>query len=327
MPSTAAPAGQTTSPNATTPGSVTPQSGAKGVPPVSTSGAPPAPIGHLPIIDIVPIFTQPALYSTRAQLSNNGTNYDPLDVGGTIRFPISRVWSASLDRIVGSTIDQPLSRVTAANGSFVFPAFTRDAILIYRVDAQLKRFLVEGGLSFRHRIVGGTNTSNNPRPPTISSTEHHFGYLGFTYSTTPIAELGNSVFTFNINLDTQAVDHHVGTATGVIDEAPGVNRWWETDQYVAVTVPIDPKHGFSMFAQDRWGAANFYENQPYPWRWATLQTIQLNKRFNPNFLLALRYRNNWELPVGAPFVAPNSIHVGAWDILADFKIDLNQYHF
>ncbi len=313
------------------------------------------PFGHLPIIDIVPIYTFPQFYDARVQsttkpvvpdvLKNNGTGYDPIDVGGTFRLPITPIISASIDRVVEGTLNVPNARVAAAKPTatvpYTYPTVSRDAVLVYRLDEQIRRFTVEEGLYFRHRIVGGASTSNNPYPPTISSTEAHYAYFGVTYATAPIGFLLNSFFSLNINADTQAIDHHVGCGTakvvtsgsfsapcigGVFDPNPAQNRVWETDQYVQLTVPIDRKHGVTAVAQDRWGALNFYENAAFPYRYTTSQTYLLTKRFNRVFSLTARLRDQWTVPSGVPYVIPNAQHNGTVDVLADFKIDTNSFH-
>jgi hypothetical protein len=317
----------------------------------------PARFGHLPIIDIIPIYTQPEFYDARVQtktnpkvtdqLKNAGVGYDPADVGGTIRIPITPIISASFDRLVEGTLDVPNARVSPAKPTkaipYTYPTFSRDVALVYRLDEQVRRFTVEEGLYFRHRIVGGANTSNNPYPPTTSSQEAHFGYVGVTYATPGVAALLHSFVSLNINADTQTIDHHVGCAKlkvftsgsfsapcvdGVFDPNPSQNRVWETDQYVQLTVPIDRDrvHGLTAVAQDRWGALNFYENAAFPYRWTTSQTYLLTKRFDRVFALSLRLRDQWAVPQGAPYVKPNTQHNGTVDVLADFRVDTNHLH-
>ncbi|MEA2665137.1 MAG: hypothetical protein QOI11_2081 [Candidatus Eremiobacteraeota bacterium] len=326
-------------------GATNPTGGVPSVPrPAAAAARPLPPVGHLPIIDAVVTFTQPAYYNINSQVRI----YDPIDIGGTVRIPITRTLSASFDRIVEGTVNQPLERVLIG-GVPNYPGVTRDVILQYRVDQQIKRFGIQAGLSFRHRIfaepaANGAPTSGVSRAPfplSNNSTEHHFGYLGVTYTTPPIKELLRSSFAFTLTGDAQNVDHHVGTlctaaltragackgvATGQIfyvDENPNTNRYYETTQGVTWIVPIDPRHGTSFTLNERWGALNFYENTPYPWRWSSALTYQLNKRFSPGFSLALRHSDFHELPINAPFPSPNAIHVGSWDILGTFHLDLN----
>lgn len=307
-----------------------------------------APFGHYPIIDIIPIYTQPEFFDARATttkpvvpkvLNNAGTGYDPLDVGGTIKIPITPAISAAFDRVVEGTLAAPNARVTNAEHAYVYPVFSRDALLVERLDEQLARFTLEEGLAFRHRIVGGTNTSNNPFPPTVSSTEAHYGYVGLSYATAPVAWLHGTFVTLNITADTQAIDHHVGCretvftsgnftapcVAGVFDPNPSQNRVWETDQYVQLTVPIDRKNGLTATAQDRWGALNFYENAAFPYRYTTSQTYLFTKRFNRVLAVSMRLRDQWTVPSGAPYVRPNAQHNGTVDLLADFKLDTNTF--
>jgi hypothetical protein len=177
--------------------------------------------------------------------------------------------------------------------------------------------------------------------PTISSTEAHIGYIGFTYATPGLAALLNSFLTFNINFDRQAVDHHIGCGTakdvvsgnyvfpcfgGAYDPNPGKSQYYETDQYVQLTVPIDPKGGVTFTAQDRWGALNFYENAAFPYRWVTSQSYIFTKRFNKLLAISVRDKTQTGVIQGAPYVGPNAQHNGSFDILADFKIDTNHLH-
>jgi hypothetical protein len=299
-------------------------------------------LDHLPIVDIIPVFTQPLFVTnglTNGKLTNvlknSGTGYDPLDVGGTIKFPITPTIWASLDRLVGGTLDVPNAPVTLAPNPktgaqpYHYNTVTRDVILNYRVDEQSGPLQFEEGLNFRHRVVGGTNTSADAS--SINSTEGHFGYVGVTYASPTIAWLHGSFFSLNMNLDTQAVDHHVGCGSAcpkgesVINENPSQNRLWETDQYVGVTVPIDRRHGITFVAQDRFGATTFFENISAPLRFTTSQTYLLTKRFNRLFALTLRAKDQVGT-AGNPYVYPNALHNGAVDVLADFKIDTNHFH-
>lgn len=306
--------------------------------------------GHLPIIDVVPILTFPQFYtvpgiSKTGQPSSNplvnaGVGYDNLDVGGTFRLPITPGIYAAFDRVVEGTLNVPNARVTTGKNAYSYPAYSRDSVIVTRLDElPFKGLQVEEGLYFRHRIVGGTNTSNNPFPPTVSSTEAHFGYAGITYATPGVPALHGTFLTFNINVDAQNIDHHVSCAGtvftsgnfsvpcvgGVFDPNPGQSRVLETDQYVQLTVPVDPKHGLTLSGQDRWGALNFYENAAFPYRWTTSQTYLLSKRFNRVFTLSLRAKDQWAVASGAPYVRPNSQHNGSIDILADFKVDTNSF--
>jgi hypothetical protein len=321
-------------------------------PPRSAPQNAPRKFGHLPIIDIIPVFTDPQFYTvgpiTRTgqpavnPLKNAGVGYDPLDVGGTFKLPITPTLSASFDRVVEGTLNVPDARVTNAAHAYVYNVYSRDVVLVTRLDEQFHRLQFEEGLYFRHRIAGGSQTSNNPLLPTIASREAHMGYVGVTYATAGIPWLFNSFITLDINADTQAVDHHVGcllktldgvaatcpkgNTTGFIDENPAQNRVWETDQYVQLTIPVDKKHGVTLVGQDRWGALNFYENAPFPYRWTTSQTYLLSKRFDRVFSLSLRVRDQWAVASGSLYVKPDAQHNGTIDILADFKIDTNSLH-
>lgn len=318
-------------------------------------GAPqnaPRKFGHFPIIDIIPVFSDPQFYTVGPitktgqpavnPLKNAGVGYDPLDVGGTFKLPITPALSASFDRVVEGTLNVPDARVTNAAHAYVYNVYSRDVVIVTRLDEQFARLQFEEGLYFRHRIAGGSQTSNNPLLPTIASREAHVGYAGVTYATGGVPWLLNSFITLNIDADTQAVDHHVGcllktldgvaatcpkgNTTGFIDENPAQNRVWETDQYVQLTIPVDKKHGVTLLGQDRWGALNFYENAPFPYRWTTSQTYLLSKRFNRVFSLSLRVRDQWAVASGSPYVKPDAQHNGTIDILADFKVDTNSLH-
>jgi hypothetical protein len=321
-------------------------------PPRTAPQSAPRKFGHLPIIDIIPVFTDPQFYTVGPitktgqpavnPLKSAGVGYDPLDVGGSFKLPITPMLSASFDRVVEGTLNVPDARVTNAEHKYVYNVYSRDVVLVTRLDEQFKRLQFEEGLYFRHRIAGGSQTSNNPLLPTIASREAHIGYVGVTYATGGIPWLLNSFITLNINADTQAVDHHVGcllkaldgvavtcpkgNTTGFIDENPAQDRVWETDQYVQLTIPVDKKHGLTLVGQDRWGALNFYENAPFPYRWTTSQTYLLTKRFNRVFSLSLRARDQWAVASGSPYVKPNAQHNGTIDVLADFKVDTNTLH-
>ncbi len=301
-------------------------------------------VGHLPIIDVVPYLTFPAYYYSSANLKG----YDGLDVGGTIKLPVTKAFSLSFDRNVGGTLDQPTvgnsgpttaNPVGAGNNS-------RDVVLVFRGDLQLNQFIIEAGDSFRHRIWNGgsilhNNISAQPFPYTLSSTEHHYGYLGVTYATKPDKYfLGGTNFVFNITGDAQNVDHHVAVlcsaanvrtgefgctraeSVGYKDENRAQDRYYESTQSVAMNIPLRPSTTITL--KDTWGALNFYENANFPYRWNGAVTEQITKRFSPNFSLSMNHQDLHQTLQGAPDVYPNAIHVGAWNIFADFHLDLNQ---
>lgn len=361
-----------------------PQSPSSG--PTQTRSAPP-PLGHYPIIDFVVTFTQPAYYGNRNALPVTGispvANYDPLDIGGTIRIPITRKFNLVFDRVVEGTLNQPLECVLQANPptaatARVCPNDSRDSLLQYHATYQFDRYVtLDVGDSFRHRIwnSGASGVSrvpflcnNNGQSTgpncTISSTEHHFGYAGLTYTTKPWRDLWNSQFTFAETIDAQNVDHHVAVACsaanltglthlpfnqltgcnpaapnantiGYYDEVPGKSKLWETTQGITWILPVDVRHGTTFTLNERWGALNFYENPGLfpaygtttgePYRWASALVYQLNKRFSPGFTLALRHSDFHSNPQGTPFVAPNAIHVGSWDVIGTFHVDTNTW--
>jgi hypothetical protein len=280
---------------------------------------------HLPIIDIVPTFTQPAHYDTAAQTPN----YDPLDVGGTIKIPLTRALSFSFDRTVEGGLNQAPERIITG-GTSVFPLDFRDVVLTERLDYQLKDFVIEGGLGFRHRLQG-TGVSSARFPFTVSSTEAHYGYLGVTYTTPPIRALAGSSFILGITGYEQPVDHHVAVlnpATNLVNfvnENPHQNRFFDTQQQVGIVIPVDPKHGFSVSARDVWGAANWFENSPFPWQWDADIILSATKKFSDSFALTLRAQDQHYAPQGFPFPTPNVNHVESIDVLADFHLDLNKF--
>ena len=342
------------------------------------------PFSFMPIIDVVVTFTQPAYYGNRNAIPATGLSpinlYDPLDVGGTIRFPITRKLNLLFDRITEGTVNQPLDCILQAGSPApgspagrVCPSATRDIILQYHATYAFDRFVtLDVGDSFRHRIWnnGASGVSRTPylcnnngqsTGPncTISSTEHHFGYAGLTYTTKPYRNLWNSAFAFTMTADHQNVDHHVGmvcsagliaqlTAAGAAsqlscpngngnvgyyDENPSQSQYYETTQGVTWILPVDIKHGVTFVANERWGALNFYENPGIfpafgttigvPYRWNSALALTLSKRFSPGFTLAMRHQDYHSVPQGTPFVAPNAIHVGSWDIVGTFHIDTN----
>jgi hypothetical protein len=340
------------------------------------------PFSFLPVIDFVVTFTQPAYYGNRPSLPTTGLSpinlYDPLDIGGTVRFPVTRKINLFFDRITEGTVNQPLEciiqpSVPGGAAARICPSDSRDIILQYHATYAFDRYVtMDVGDSFRHRIWtnGGNgvstvpylcNNSGQSTGPncTVSSTEHHFGYLGFTYLTKPWKSLWNSAFAFTMTADHQNVDHHVGMVcsaaliasltaggaasqltcpngngnVGYFDENPRTSAYWESTQGITWILPVDPKHGVTFTTNERWGALNFYENPGIfgffgtttgvPYRWNSALAMVLSKRFSPGFTLALRHQDYHSVPQGTPFIAPNAIHVGSWDVIGTFHVDTN----
>jgi hypothetical protein len=294
-----------------------------------SSDAQPQSFGHLPIIDIVPIYTDPGDNIAQRQLRH----YDPIDVGGTIQIPITRSLSFSFDRNVGGTLNTASERILES-GVPTYPTVNRDSVLVERLDYRISRFTIEGGLSYRHRIDAASGVSTARFPNTVSSTEWHYGYLGVTYTTDPIPALANSHFVFNLTADYQPVDQHVavqrssGAPVTYMTENPRQSRYYESSESVAVVVPIDPKHGLTFTARDLWGANCFYENAPFPYRKDAAVQLAITKKFNNVFSLTLRSQNDHYAPQGAPYAYPNVSHEESIDVLADFHVDTNKLaHF
>ena len=328
--------------------------------PPARPAPPPPPLSHLPIIDLVVIFTQPGYYSNKPAVQGAGGvdqlgHYDPIDLGGTVRIPVTRKFSLFFDRIVEGTINEPLERQLLPTANY--PRDTRDAILQYHGTYIFNRFVtVDAGNSFRHRIYSFgaagngtllTNISARPFPYTLSSTEHHFSYLTVSYTTKPWKEFFNSSFVFTEQGEVQNVDHNVAILcsaamvagnlnkcggrlpgqVGYLDENPNKSKYYTTTQGVTWILPLDVKHGVTYTMNERWGYLNFYQNQPYPWFWNSALVYQLNKRFSPGFTLSLRKTDYHEGLVGAPFAGnalnPKGgfVHVGSWDIIGTFHFD------
>jgi hypothetical protein len=284
-----------------------------------------ASFSHMPIIDVVPVFTNLAPWS----ISSQTPNYDPLDVGGTIQIPITRALSFSFDRNVGGLLNQAPERVIQSAGPF-YPTDNRDAILTERLDYQIKRFVIEGGLSFRHRI-SGSGVSTGSYPYTISSNEWHYGYLGVTYTTPPIRALLGSRFVFGIAGEEQPVDQHVAVLNPtthqvtLVNENPHQSRYFESTQQVGVVIPVDPRHGFSVAVKDTWGAGSFYENAPFPYRYTGIVVLSATKKFSDFFSLSVRSSNVHAVEQGYPYQVPNATHNEVFDLLADFHVDTNRF--
>jgi hypothetical protein len=368
----ASPAGQTNPQGGPPPGAPNPTGGQPSVPqrPPATAPRPaprPAPFSpFIPVLDFVVTFTQPANYNSKpavqAATVTGGVNqlsaYDPVDLGGTVRIPITRKLNLLFDRITEGTLNQPLERsfLGPSPGTVVnYPRDSRDVILQYHATYAFDRFLtMDVGNSFRHRIwafgngPGGSTLatiSAQPFPYTLASQEHHFSYLGFTYVTKPWKEFLRSSFALSLTGDVQNVDHHVAVLcsaaniaanvnqcggrlvnqVGYLDENPGKDKYYETTQGVTWIVPVDPRHGTTFTLNERWGYLNFYENTPQPYRWTSALTYQLSKRFSPGFTMALRHSNFFQSNTqSTPFTAPNGIHVGSWDVIGTFHYDFNQ---
>ena len=235
---------------------------------------------------------------------------------------------------------------------------TRDILLQYHGTYTFDRYwTMDIGESFRHRVFSSgagtppltgfplnTNISAQPFPFTLNSTEHHYGYIGFTYTTKPWKEFMNSSFSFSEYAQTQNVDHKVAmlcsaaniavlptnTCTGLaanqvglFDERPGVQKYTTSTQGVTWIWPVDPKRGVTFLLNERFGYLNWYENAFFPYRWNSALVYSLNKRFSPGFTLGLRHQDLHQTPQGAPFAFPNAIHVGSWDIIGTWHVDTN----
>jgi hypothetical protein len=352
------PAGQTRPPGQNNP--APPPSGGTPATPVR----PLPPLSHLPIIDFVVTFTQPAYYGSAANIRN----YDPIDIGGTVRIPITRKLNLFFDRVTEGTLNQPLECVIVPGGPPNFrtcPNASRDVLLQYHATYAFDRFVsMDVGQSFRHRIWNGgasgvstvpflCNNNGTATGPncTVSSTEHHFGYLGVSYTTKPFKELLRSTFVFSLTGDRQNVDKNVAVLctpaniangarctglaanqVGYIAQSRTQDVYYETTQGVSMIIPVDPRHGTSLLLNERWGALNFYENATFsggvsqPYRWGSALTYQLSKRFSPGMTIALRHSDFHSLSTqGTPFPTPNHIHVGSWDIIGTFHVDTNTF--
>ena len=156
-----------------------PQTVAQGPAPAAP---PPRPaFGHLPIIDVVADFTQPGVEYNESIYGHTYTNqyhtFDPLDVGGTVRIPITPNFYFAFDRLVGGTLDQATERVIpqatihafgvteGTKGTPIWPAYSRDVVLQYRADELIgKYFALEEGFYFRHRLYANDGSGVSAVP-------------------------------------------------------------------------------------------------------------------------------------------------------------------
>ncbi|MGD1066144.1 MAG: hypothetical protein ABR975_04955 [Vulcanimicrobiaceae bacterium] len=228
----------------TTSGTTTPTVAQQPAPTSGNSGAPHTGfnVSHYPVIDIVPIYTDEQLQNSRP-----GFTFQHLDVGGTVKIPISTKLSVSFDRNVGGTVDTAPERILSpTTGAPTYENYTRDVVLVERADWQFDpHWLLEGGFQFRHRAYAGcegaandgtatngcplknaytsenSGISSSPFPYTDSSTEAHWGYLGLTYTTPRIPELFNIQFAFNFTGDDQKSDQNVAVLCSAATTYPG----------------------------------------------------------------------------------------------------------
>jgi len=188
-------------------------------------------------------FTQPAYYGNRNALPVTGLSpvnrYDPLDLGGTVRIPVTRKFNLLFDRITEGTVNQPLECVLQAGSPApgapagrVCANDSRDIILQYHGTYAFDRFLtLDVGDSFRHRIwnngASGVSTvpflcNNNGRSTgpncTVSSTEHHFGYAGLFEEALRMDSVDALVARFGTGVETA---ESVPTAFGVANISQG----------------------------------------------------------------------------------------------------------
>jgi hypothetical protein len=303
-----------------------------------------ATMGHYPSIDLSAVYTTALDYSLDTQIQ--GTQ--AIDYNATIKEPITKDFSVTFDRVIGGTLDVPLARVAIAipgkPSALVYPGVSRDIVLFYHGTYVYKKYwTLDVGDAFRHREFnsGGNGVSAAPFPASVSSTEAHWAYAGLSYATHPIKELGGTYFTLTEQVQESNVDHNVGVlctaanaaagtfgckaagTAGVQDENPNQNKYYTTQQTVGVTVPLG--HGSAIAFQDGWGALSWYENAPFPYRYSGIEQLVLSKRFSPVFTSAIRVRQYYQLPQGAPFPAPNVIHLGSFDLVGTFHIDTNSF--
>ena len=348
----ASPAGQTSPATGSSPAGPNPQGGTQ-------NAAPPAPpLGHMPVIDFVVTNTYPAFYGSNANIKN----FDGTDLGGTVRIPVTRKFSLFFDRLTEGTLNQPLGciRIMADHGAVDCPNDSRDVILQYHGTYAFDRhWSLDVGDAFRHREFnsGASGVSNVPFPYTVSSTEAHDGYAGLSFTSSPINELFHSIFVLGITGSAQNVDHHVAALcsaanlatyannglpasctalgagahnVGYFDENPRQSVYYESTQSVSMIIPVDPKHGTTFLANERWGTLNWYENAALfggigiPYRWNSALALQLSKRFSPGFTLAVRHQDYHAIP-GMALPLPNAIHVGSWDLIGTFHLDTNSW--
>ena len=285
------------------------------------SNASAAPVPTLPILDIVPIAS---FYQTESDPRAAFQQPQNVDINGTFRIPFGRIFSASFDRTAEGTLNSAGSRVTNAQNKYIYPAPSRDVVLTYRADAQLKRFLIETGFSFRHRECGPGSGDPNKAGPNKTSTEHHYVYLGASYTTPPLAWLNRGSITFNET--GQPARHNPAALAGPVSPLDTGKKIWYTDNhFVFILIPINRKYGLTAGLRDTWGALNWYENAPFPYTYAAKYEGTMTKKVNDFLSLTARYTDQRTNRQGAPYVYPNVVHIADLSVLADFHLDFNSF--
>jgi hypothetical protein len=288
------------------------------------SAAPHA-VGHLPIIDFVPTFTQSAIGGYDRTTDRAVPALQPFDVGGTVTFPITRKLSASFDRIVQGLYSQTLEPQGAER-----PRITayRDMVYQYRVDDRMSpRWNLTGGFYSRHRsccpassAVAGVGGQAN-----FASSEYHFGFVTLGYTTPAQRWLNSGTVRLQVSGLDGSVDHHVATKTGYFDQFPGKNKFLTAVEALTVTYPVDRKHGTVLSLVDSIGGVGQGQTYTMPVYYTAIVTAQLTKAFTKNFTLGMRTTNAHQAPKqNTPFVN-GVIHADEVSLFADIKLDLNEY--
>ncbi len=354
--------------------------------PSTTAARPLPPLSHLPIIDFVATFTQPAYYGNRQAgssappIRHGPTNqYDPLDLGGTVRIPITRKFNLLFDRITEGTLNQPLECVlqpaapggaagrvcpsddaatsscsttprTRSTGSSRSTSVTRSAIAFGTTAAAASAPCRTCATTTVSRPA---RTARSARPSTTSATP------AFVHDQAVQELLEQRV---RVHGDArpperrpprrhglQRAADRVAPPGGVPADVPERQRQRrllrrEPQRRASTTRRPRASRGSCRSipgtacrscSNERWGALNFYENPGIignfgttigePYRWNSALTYQLSKRFSPGFTLAMRHSDFHSVPQGTPFVAPNAIHVGSWDLIGTFHVDTNTF--
>ena len=260
-------------------------------------------MSYLPTIDIIPqsSFATGGDY-TQGQPAPEGT----IRTGGKITQPLLRNLSLSYQH--GYIVEE-----VGTFGANTQSIFVDDPIDDFRLNYSATKSLSAAiGFFYRHRTCCPSATND------AGGVSVHESYLELDYAFPAIAALGGTQFAIT-GRATRTGAHKPATSFNSTTGADEGNRIWPTAG-ASVSVPVDPKAGFTAFGSYTF-AKDYFNFTPIAF-WYNIIDFGFTKTINKNLSFNLDTSNLTQHNQGFPFTFPNAIHRTKVVLTADIHIPL-----
>lgn len=266
-----------------------------------------------------------SIASPSAGNSSGGPVQGRVDLNAVISLPIFRGLALQFEHDRAGGIDTTIGRVTNAAHQYIYPASQNDIVDTVRlVYSRISHVSLSGGEFYRYQHNNyGTTDPQPANTITVGPQDWHEWFLTAGFTSSPIAALNGA--TFGAQVTGEYNRHFVVPSVLATEAAAGFNDSSGRTRFGAnygfnANVPVDRRHGFSVFGSWSDGGFDYFDNNPVPFYYIIVDA-GLTKRFSQTLSLTADVNNLTQINNGSwPFIAPNAIHRVYLSIAADIHL-------